>query len=366
MNKQIGLYVHIPFCNGKCPYCDFYSECDLSLADAYTEALLAEMAAGEKENVSADTLYLGGGTPPLLGARNLVRIIDAARRHYSFAGEATLEANPCSVTEKMLSELREARYNRISFGMQSAAAGELAVLGRKHTSEQVHSAVESAKRVGFDNLSLDLMLGVPYQTSESIKYSLDTAIELDVQHISAYMLKIEENTDFYRKNRWEECPDEEQTCEIYLSTIEYLRQAGFMQYEISNFAKPGMECRHNLKYWRCEEYLGFGPAAHGYFGGARYGHSRDLKSYLFDASQTVSVTDDAPGSFAEYAMLRLRLTDGILLSEAENRYGEAARQMAEKAKRYESSGLLIISPDRIALTPQGFLVSNELIGQLVL
>ena len=123
MNKQIGLYVHIPFCNGKCPYCDFYSECDLSLADAYTEALLAEMAAGEKENVSADTLYLGGGTPPLLGARNLVRIIDAARRHYSFAGEATLEANPCSVTEKMLSELREAGYNRISFGMQSAAAG---------------------------------------------------------------------------------------------------------------------------------------------------------------------------------------------------------------------------------------------------
>lgn len=122
------------------------------------------------------------------------------------------------------------------------------------------------------------MLGVPYQTSESIKYSLDTAIELDVQHISAYMLKIEENTDFYRKNRWEECPDEEQTCEIYLSTIEYLRQAGFMQYEISNFAKPGMECRHNLKYWRCEEYLGFGPAAHGYFGGARYGHSRDLKA----------------------------------------------------------------------------------------
>lgn len=358
--------MHIPFCNGKCPYCDFYSECDVSLADAYTEAVIAEMVGARQENIAADTLYLGGGTPPLLGVQNLVRIIDAAREYYSFDGEATLEANPCSVTPKMLSALREAGYNRISFGMQSAVAEELAVLGRKHTPEQVRFAVESAKRAGFDNLSLDLMLGIPHQTSESVKYSLDTAIELNVQHISAYMLKIEENTDFYRKKRWEDCPDEEQTCEIYLSTIEYLRQAGFMQYEISNFAKPGMECSHNLKYWRCEEYLGFGPAAHGYFGGVRYGHGRDLKRYLADAAQTVSVTDDAPGSFAEYAMLRLRLNDGVLLPEAESRYGQAVRQMADKAKRYEKTGLLTVSPDRIALTPRGFLVSNELIGQLVL
>lgn len=366
MNKPIGLYVHIPFCNGKCPYCDFYSECDASLADAYTDAVIAEMAGASREQITADTLYLGGGTPPLLGTENLLRVLSAAREYFSFSGEATLEANPCSVTPEMLSALREAGYNRISFGMQSAVPEELAVLGRKHTPEQVRDAVESARRAGFSNLSLDLMLGIPRQTPESLRYSLDTVIGLPVQHISAYMLKIEENTDFYRKRRWEECPDEEQTCEMYLYTVEYLRQAGFLQYEISNFAKPGMACRHNLKYWRCEEYLGFGPAAHGYFGGLRYGHIRNLKRYLADASQTVSVTDDAPGSFAEYAMLRLRLNDGISLPEAKSRYGEAARRMAEKAKRYENTGLLTVSPERIALTPQGFLVSNELIGQLVL
>ncbi len=358
--------MHIPFCNGKCPYCDFYSECELSLADAYTEALLAEMRLGENRSIVADTLYLGGGTPPLLGTKNLIRIMDAAKKYYSFTGEATLEANPCSVSEQMLSELREAGYNRISIGMQSAVAEELAVLGRKHTPEQVRSAVETAKRVGFDNLSLDLMLGIPRQTAESVKYSLNAAIEAGVQHISAYMLKIEENTDFHRKKRWEECPEEEQVCDIYLETVAYLRQAGFLQYEISNFAQLGRECRHNLKYWRCEEYLGFGPAAHGYYDGVRYGHCRDLQGYLADAVQTVSVTDAAPGSFAEYAMLRLRLNDGILLPEAEKRYGVAVRQMTEKAKRYQSSGLLRLSPERLALTPQGFLVSNELIGQLVL
>lgn len=358
--------MHIPFCNGKCPYCDFYSECNVSLADAYTHALLDEMASAKRDDVMADTLYLGGGTPPLLGTENLLRILAAARKYFSFAGEATLEANPCSVTPEMLAALREAGYNRISFGMQSAVPEELAALGRKHTPEQVRYAVESAKQAGFDNLSVDLMLGIPYQTADSLRYSLDTVIGLPVQHVSAYMLKIEENTDFYRKKRWEDCPDEEQSCEMYLYAVERLQWAGFMQYEISNFAKSGMTCRHNLKYWRCEEYLGFGPAAHGYFGGVRYGHSRDLQRYLADAAQTISVTDDAPGSFSEYAMLRLRLNDGVFLPEAESRYGTAAYQMSEKAKRYESTGLLTVSPERVALTPQGFLVSNELIGQLVL
>lgn len=363
--NPLGLYLHIPFCDGKCPYCDFYSVCDRSDADAYTLALCSEMERAADGRKTADTLYLGGGTPPLLGGDNLVRLIETARNCFSFAGEATLEANPGSVDFKLLEQLRKAGYSRISFGMQSAVPQELAALGRRHTPQQAKQAVFLAKAAGFTNISADLMLGIPYQTRESLRQSLDFIAELEFSHLSAYLLKIEEGTPFAESKISVLCPEEDVVCDLYLDTVQALKEQGLAQYEISNFAKPGMECRHNLKYWRCEEYLGFGPAAHGYHAGRRYGHSRDLTSYLSAPESTVFQTEETPGSFAEYAMLRLRLTEGITLADVKERFGIDPETLRKRALPLEKHGLLTVRDGRIALTPRGFLVSNEIIARLV-
>ncbi len=365
VKKPIGIYLHIPFCDGKCPYCDFYSVCDTGMADRYADALIGELARAARPDVTADTLYLGGGTPPLLGTDNLCRLLEAVQRHYAFSGETTLEANPGSVTLQSLTALRQAGFNRISFGMQSAVPEELARLGRKHTPAQVSAAVEAAKAAGFTNISVDLMLGIPGQTADTLSESIAFVHTLAVSHLSAYLLKVEENTPFWQQRIWEECPDEEESASLYLQAVQQLAQIGFTQYEISNFAKPDMACRHNLKYWHCAEYLGFGPAAHGYFDGKRYGHTRDLAEYLKSPEQTVFLTDEAPGDFEEYAMLRLRLTEGLSLAEAKKRDCDIDT-LRQKAMPYQKAGLLRLDGDRLALTPEGFLLSNSLIGALIL
>lgn len=364
--KPVGIYIHIPFCDGKCPYCDFYSVCDRGAAAPYTKALIREMERAASPGLTADTLYFGGGTPPLLGAENLVRLIEAVKRLFAFAGEATLEANPGSIDLPALLALREAGLNRISFGVQSAIPEELQALGRKHTPGQVRTAVEAAKQAGFSNLSADLMLGIPGQTAASLAQSIDFIRSLGITHVSAYLLKVETGTPFWRQEIWTQCPGEEETCALYLQAVRALEAAGFAQYEISNFARSGQVCRHNLKYWRCEEYLGFGPAAHGYFAGKRYGHARDLAAYLTAPASTVYLTDEAPGGFEEYAMLRLRLSEGLSLTEAKARYGYDPDALRKKAAAYAKAGLLRLDSERIALTPEGFLVSNSLIGKLIL
>lgn len=363
--KPIGLYLHIPFCDGKCPYCDFYSVGSRKQVDRYTDALISEMEAYAAPELVADTLYLGGGTPPLLGTASLLRLIQATKTLYSFSGEATLEANPNSVTSEMLSKLRESGFNRISFGMQSALPEELKLLGRKHTPEQVAAAVSDAKAAGFQNISVDLMLGIPGQTVASAMESIDFLQSLGVQHLSAYLLKIEENTLFYRKQIGRLCPTEEECCDIYLAVVERLQKIGFQQYEISNFSLPQYESRHNMKYWHCEEYLGFGPAAHGYHRGVRYGHTRDLTGYVDNPSTTIFITEDHPGGFEEYAMLRLRLNEGLSLAACET-FGINTELLIKKAVRFEKVGLLQLQDGRIRLTPRGFLVSNELISELIL
>ena len=314
----------------------------------------------------ADTLYLGGGTPTLLGTDNLVRLIEAAKTYFSFAGEATLEANPNSVDPDMLLTLHQAGFNRISFGIQSAVSQELLKLGRKHTFQQATQAVAWARTAGFDNISADMMLGIPEQTTESALQSVSLFSVLGLTHVSAYLLKIEPETLFARQNMAQFCPDEEETCRIYLSVVSALEKAGFQQYEISNFAIPGQESRHNLKYWRCEEYLGFGPAAHGYLNGKRYGHSKNLAEYLICPEATIYNTDEHSGGFEEYAMLRLRLSEGLCTDEAEQLFSVPARTLLRKAERFQKAGLLTVKNGCISLTPQGFLVSNELIAELIL
>ena len=363
--KSIGLYLHIPFCREKCPYCDFYSVGRLSQAAAYTAALAGEMERRAEDGLAADTLYLGGGTPTLLGVPKLLRLLETARRYYAFTGEATLEANPNSVTPDMLLALHKAGFNRISFGVQSAVPAELDALGRKHTVGQSAQAVAWAKEAGFDNISADMMLGIPGQTTETALQTVSFLSSLGLQHISAYLLKIEEGTLFFRRDTARLCPDEAETCRIYLAVVSALEKAGFEQYEISNFAKPGYQSKHNLKYWHCEEYLGFGPAAHGFYNGLRYGHSRRLSAYLAAPEQTIFVTDEHAGEFEEYAMLRLRLTEGLGLKEAEQRFSVSADNLRRRAERFQKAGLLKATAERIVLTPQGFLVSNRLIAELI-
>ncbi len=267
-----GIYVHVPFCAAKCPYCNFYSvKAQDSLMDAYTEKLCQTLEQSARRwPRRMDSLYFGGGTPILLGPERIEKILNAARRYFSLEqAEITLEANPASTLEPVLRELYAAGVNRLSFGMQSADEGELRLLGRRHTAKEAALAVEQAQRAGFFNLSLDLMLGLPQQTAQSVENSVDFCAKTGVSHISAYLLKVELGTPFDQNGMAARCPDADGQADLYLCAVNALEKHGFFQYEISNFAKPGFHSRHNCKYWLGAEYLGLGPAAHSFLEGRR-------------------------------------------------------------------------------------------------
>lgn len=362
---MLGLYTHIPFCESKCTYCDFYSITDHSLKAEYAEAICREMES-VFDNSPADTLYFGGGTPTTMGSDLLGRIISKAVSLYGLKdAEITIEANPDTVTASMLSELREFGCNRISFGMQSADENELRVLGRAHTAEQVDSAVSLAKAAGFENISVDIMLGIPYQTVESLEHTIDFTHSLGVQHVSAYMLTVEAETPLAYSLHLPHCPDDEQTAELYLYTLSRLEAMGFSQYEISNFSLTGFESKHNLKYWLCQPYFGFGCAAHSFDGRFRYGHSRDIKAYLKHGADDRPYFDRNAGGWDEVLMLGLRLNRGVDLGNAEKNYAFDKNALLKQAEKYSASGLMNISGDTISLTSKGFLVSNEILANLV-
>ncbi|MFA5658748.1 MAG: radical SAM family heme chaperone HemW, partial [Oscillospiraceae bacterium] len=266
----VGLYFHIPFCMRKCPYCDFYSLVfSEEMQDEFTAAVVRNILSCGGESV--DTIYFGGGTPSLLSAESYVKIFKAISDNFKLESpEISLEANPGTIDYNKLKRLRELGFNRISFGVQSLSDNELSALGRIHTSAQAENAVILAKSAGFENISADIILGLIGQDENSLSSTIDRLCSLPVSHISAYMLKIEKNTPFNSPEIIRQLPDDEKTADIYLFAAEKLEKNGFLQYEISNFSKPGLECRHNLKYWRCEEYIGIGPSAHSYFNNKRY------------------------------------------------------------------------------------------------
>lgn len=351
-----GLYIHIPFCLSKCPYCDFYSvKYGAEAAKRYSEAVLKNL---KNHNEKYDTVYFGGGTPILLW-REICGML--AQADIVSGAEITVEANPCLAKLEILSALVQSGVNRISFGVQSLNDGELKSLGRIHNSDTAVKAIELAFSQGFDNISADLMLGIPNQTAKSAAYTLKRLTELPVAHISAYMLKIEENTPFYTSPP--KLPDEDEVCGIYLDTVDFLEKKGIKQYEISNFAKSGYACAHNLKYWRCEEYLGIGPASHSFYKGKRFYVKRDINAFCESEFQKTETEDDHPAGAEEYAMLRLRLCEGLNLGEYEKRGGDAAA-LAEKLTKLPQS-LVIMNNNIVSLTPEGFLVSNSVIGELL-
>ncbi len=366
MNKNIGLYLHVPFCDGKCPYCDFYSvRGSEERMEQYTNSILEKIKYyGSRLNRRADTLYFGGGTPNLLGADRLASILAAARESFGLENaEITLEVNPNGDLREFFKTIRAAGANRLSIGLQSANGEELSLLGRRHTAAQAGQAVRDARNAGFENITLDLMLAIQRQTRESLLRSIDFIADAGVPHVSAYLLKIEPHTVYHQKRAQLCVPDDDEAGESYLFACEELEKRGFKQYEISNFAKPGFESRHNLKYWHCEEYLGLGPAAHSFLDGKRFYFERSIGSFLNGGAP---VEDGEGGGFEEYAMLALRLKEGLSDAACRERFGHDLPQSVKKAaKQYEKYGLTVCGETGFHFTCAGFLVSNTLISEIL-
>lgn len=364
-----GLYIHVPFCAGKCPYCDFYSLPLPSddVLDAYTDEVCRRLSALSLRR-GADTLYFGGGTPSLLGGERLSRIVCAARkRGLTDTAEVTLEANPADALYDTFAAFVQAGGNRLSMGMQAATASGLAALGRRHTPSQLERAVYDAHRAGLTNLSLDIMLGTPSQTTADIDAAVQICRDAQAMHVSAYMLKLEEGTPFHEQRASLPLPDEDATAALYLHACEALAKAGYAQYEISNFAKAGFESRHNLKYWNSEEYIGIGPAAHSFYGGERWYYPRSLTAFLSGDAPLREGTDEeiVENGIEEYAMLRLRLTAGLKATVFEERFHTPLPESWLRAAKRLPAQLVTVDDDTIALTREGFLLSNTLIARIL-
>jgi len=373
--RALGLYFHIPFCASRCAYCDFCSTADRrDLIPRYQAALIQHLreAAPRFEGRPVDTVYFGGGTPSWYGAKNLMELLGDIRKHYSLAPEAeiTLEANPDSVSLPDLKLLRRAGFNRVSFGVQSANDAILRFLGRRHDWAGAVRAVEEARAAGFENLSLDLMYGLPAQSREDWADTLRRAIELQPKHLSCYGLKFEEGTPLWRFRNSPDVPDDDLQADMYLYAVDTLAAAGYAQYEISNFARRGYASRHNLKYWLLEDYLGFGASAASNIGRQRFTFLPDAEGYiaalesggeLVSEAEELSLLERA----AEYVMLGLRTTHGIEKAEYERLFRAPFGPLETLLEGYLRLGLARQTEARWRFTPRGFLLSSQLIGELL-
>ncbi len=374
-DRTLGIYIHIPFCASRCAYCDFCSTADRrDLIPAYQQALTQHLreAAPLAEGYLVDTVYFGGGTPTWYGAERLADLFCEIKERYKVLtdGEVTFEANPDSVTEKGLRALRKAGFNRISLGAQSANDAILRFLGRRHNWAQVPRAVEKARRAGFENISLDLIYGLPAQSREDWTDTLGRVMELNVQHLSCYGLKIEEGTPLWKYRSSPDIPDDDLQADMYLYAVDTLAGAGYIQYEISNFARRGYASRHNLKYWLLEDYAGFGASAASKIGDQRFTFLRDVEGYiravetgenLICEEETVTAAEKA----LEYVMLGLRTARGIEAGEYERRFRAPFAPLDALLQGYVRLGLAKQVDDRWRFTPRGFLLSNQLIGELL-
>ena len=376
--RPLGIYVHVPFCRSKCEYCDFYSLAggmNKDAMDLYLQAILTHIreAAQRAVGYEVDTVYFGGGTPSFFGAPGLIRILSEIDRRFHLAPDAeiTLEANPDSVSTQSLGKLRQAGFNRISIGVQTDEDTKLKALGRPHNYRQAHSAVEYARRAGFDNISVDLMFGLPNQSREQWMSTLRNVMDLKPDHISCYGLKVEEGTPLWEYREGANLPDDDAQADMYFYAVETLENFGYQQYEISNFCRPGMECRHNMKYWTGEPYLGFGPAAASDFAGKRFTAEANLDRYItgiMDRGVILSECESIPHRerAGEYLMLRLRTAMGIEEHEYQRAYLLPFAPLEELLQRYAEQGLATRTElGRWRLTPKGFMVSNTLLLELL-
>ncbi len=373
MNRSLGLYIHIPFCRSKCLYCDFCSFPHRSeeSMQAYVRTLCADLKSRSQDctHHTVDTVYIGGGTPTILPIRLLCDILETVQTHYrlSDTAEISAECNPATGGRSYFADMHALGFNRLSIGLQSAQPNELRALGRTHDFAGFAQTFDDARQAGFENISADLMFGIPQQTPESYLDSLRQLTSLSPEHISAYGLTVEDGTPFSRMSDRLVFPDEEVCREMYFEGIELLASYGYDQYEISNFARRGYASRHNLKYWNCEEYLGFGPAAYSDFCGDRFGNSRDLSAYI--EGKRIECERETPNRaerLREYLMLGLRLADGVRTDDLSARFGKGLDEEQEQTiSRHIALGYAARTPHGFRLTPAGFYVSNAILCELL-
>lgn len=360
-NRSLGLYIHIPFCERKCNYCDFYSAFyNKDVLDLYLTALKGEIKRwGGNLNRPIDTIYIGGGTPSLLG-EHIISLAETIGQNFKVLDncEFTVEVNPAS-SSSFLQYAKQAGVNRLSVGVQSGNDSTLKLLGRTHTAFDAASTITAAHALGFDNISVDLMLALPGSNLQALKTDIDFMLNLNPQHISAYILKIEQNTLFAKRQNTLNLPDDDNTAEQYLFMCDTLQKSGYEHYEISNFAKQGAVSRHNMKYWCGDEYLGIGPSAHSFVDGKRFYYPRDLQGFI-KAPQTVY--DGEGGDRSEKLMLSLRLSSGVDLTKI---YGTIPQTIVDKVSLLEEAGYLKVNLPKISLTNSGMLISNSIITELL-
>ena len=374
----LGIYIHVPFCRSKCQYCDFYSLTtkDDRLMDNYLTAICAHIkeAGALAPAYTVDTIYFGGGTPSFFGGDGMATILTAIRRNFDVADDAeiTFEANPDSVSDKLLRRLRAEGFNRVSLGVQTDNDELLRKLGRPHTYAQAVTAVQRIRKAGFRNLSLDLMYGLPGQTLRAWEQTLENVLKLNPEHMSCYGLKVEEGTPLYEYKDFCNLPDDDTQADMYLSAVDILKSRGFRQYEISNFARKGMTSRHNMKYWTGGEYLGFGPDASSDFSGKRFSIIRDLQGYISGIRTGGRVIDDVQEiptreRAGEYLMMRLRTSLGIGAEDYEKHYLLPFAPLADYLEQCIGRGTAVKTESgRYHLTPKGYLISNSIISDLLL
>lgn len=372
IKKKLGIYIHIPFCLRKCFYCDFCSfpDSDGEVMAKYCDELCRRIKkkSSECREYSVDTVYFGGGTPTLLPIREFEKLFCALRESFKVesGAEITVECNPATADKTYFENLLSLGVNRLSIGLQSANENELSALGRAHDLNDFLIAFADAREAGFKNISVDLMYGIPKQTKESFECSIERVLELRPEHISSYGLKIEENTAFAKMKDSLILPNEDEEFSLYEILTDKLAKNGYYKYEISNFALAGFESKHNTRYWKGEEYLGFGVAAHSYFDGERYGNNRDICGFIDGKDITSERKKLSPHELdEEYVMLRMRLSEGIDKSEFERLFGESFTDRYPYVKLMLKEGFMQEREGKISFTDKGFFVSNYILSEML-
>ena len=370
---RLGLYVHIPFCVSKCNYCDFASFSGISrdVRNRYVARIIEEIQSYKNTPaIEIDTIFFGGGTPSLLTASEFDLIVDSIRDTFSVAYdcEFTIEANPKTFSLDKAHAFASRGVNRMSFGLQSIHENELKSLGRIHLFSDLINSVAMAREVGINNISIDVMYGIPYQSIESFSETLSAVVALKPDHISAYGLILEEHTPFWDVRDSLPLPTEDEECEMYDAACRILGNAGYSHYEISNYARPGFECKHNLKYWRDEMFIGVGLSAYSYYADERYGNSSKFSEYLSEnfIQYRRGEKIDSASFEVEYIMMHLRLKEGFDVFEYARLFGKNfVLGREEVIDKYSLGGYLCIDNNRIFLTEKGYYISNSIISELI-
>ena len=369
--KSLGLYIHIPFCISKCRYCDFCSfpHPKQETVKKYISVLKSEIEeyGTRYAEYTVNTVYFGGGTPTLLSADDLTSILKAIKLNFRLSRDAeiTAECNPATADEKYFKAMRYEGFNRLSLGVQSMNDGELKRLGRLHSANDVKKAFADAKNAGFDNISADVMFGIPDQTAASLSQTLDEILALSPTHISLYGLKIEEGTYFARHEGELALPDEDEEYEMYMTSVKKLAKGGFARYEISNFAKEGFFSRHNMKYWQREDYLGMGISAHSCIGNLRFSENDNMENYSVQSREISSETISQHDILCEKIMLGMRLEQGVDFERLAKSHGNIALKYRNALRAFVNDGYVTEENGTLRFTDKGMYISNYILSEIL-